>query len=67
MFQPSEIELGVTTKSILAEVDRVKPTRLVIDSLSEVRLLAQSSLRYRRQILSLKLYLASPGCNGAAA
>src|SRR4051794_21914348 len=48
MFQPSEVELGVTTKFILAEVERVKPKRIVIDSLSEMRLLAQSPLRYRR-------------------
>src|SRR4029079_826819 len=56
MFQPSEVELGVTTKSILAEVEQTKPQRIVIDSLSEMRLLAQSPLRYRRQILALKQY-----------
>jgi KaiC/GvpD/RAD55 family RecA-like ATPase len=42
MFQPSEVELGVTTKAILAEVERTKPRRVVIDSLSEMRLLAQN-------------------------
>src|SRR5262245_60166311 len=56
MFQPSEVELGETTKSILAEVGRTKPKRIVIDSLSEMRLLAQSPLRYRRQTLALKQY-----------
>lgn len=62
MFQPSEVELGVTTKSILAEVERVKPKRMVIDSLSEMRLLAQSPLRYRRQVLALKQYFIGREC-----
>lgn len=62
MFQPSEVELGLTTKSILAEVERVKPQRVVIDSLSEMRLLAQSPLRYRRQILALKQYFIGREC-----
>lgn len=62
MFQPSEIELGVTTKAILAEVARVKPKRVIIDSLSELRLLAQSSLRYRRQVLALKQYFIGREC-----
>jgi len=56
MYQPSEVELGVTTKAVLAEVERVKPRRIIIDSLSEMRLLAQSPLRYRRQVLALKQY-----------
>jgi circadian clock protein KaiC len=56
MFMPGEIELGVTTKAILAQIDRVKPRRVAIDSLSELRLLAQNSLRYRRQILALKQF-----------
>lgn len=62
MFQPADVELGETTRAVLAEVDRVKPRRVVIDSLSEVRLLAQSSLRYRRQILALKQYFAGREC-----
>jgi circadian clock protein KaiC len=62
MFQPSEIELGVTTKAILAEVERSKPRRVVIDSLSEMRLLAQSPLRYRRQILALKQFFIGREC-----
>lgn len=62
MFQPSELELGVTTKAILAEVERSKPQRVVIDSLSEVRLLAQSALRYRRQVLALKQYFIGREC-----
>ena len=62
MFQPSEVELGVTTKAVLAEVERVKPRRIAIDSLSEMRLLAQSPLRYRRQILALKQYFIGREC-----
>ena len=62
MFQPSEVELGVTTKAILAEVARIKPKRVVIDSLSEMRLLAQGPLRYRRQVLALKQYFIGREC-----
>lgn len=62
MFQPSEVELSVTTKAILAEVERTKPSRIVIDSLSEMRLLAQSPLRYRRQVLALKQYFIGREC-----
>ncbi len=59
VFYPSEIELGETIKEMLAAVDRIRPKRLVLDSLSEIRLLAQSSLRYRKQILALKQFFAS--------
>ncbi|MDY3556389.1 ATPase domain-containing protein [Gemmata sp. JC717] len=62
MFQPADVELGHTTKAILAEVERVKPRRVIIDSLSELRLLAQSSLRYRRQILALKQFFTGRSC-----
>lgn len=62
MFQPADFELGQTTKAVLAEVERVKPRRLVIDSLSELRLLAQSSLRFRRQILALKQFFTGRDC-----
>ena len=62
LFHPAEIELGETTGSILAEINRVDPSRLVIDSLSEVRLLSQNPLRYRRQIVGLKQFLASRRC-----
>lgn len=58
LFHPSEVELGEATKRMMEEVDRVKPSRVVIDSLSEVRLLAQNPLRYRRQILGLKNFFA---------
>ncbi len=62
LFHPNEIELNETTTTILAEVDRVKPTRVVFDSLSEMRLLAQSALRYRRQLLALKQFFVGRGC-----
>jgi circadian clock protein KaiC len=62
MFQPSDVELNVTTKAILSEVDRIKPSRVVIDSLSEMRLLAQNPLRYRRQILALKQFFIGREC-----
>jgi circadian clock protein KaiC len=56
LFHPSEVELGEATRRMIEAVERVKPQRVVIDSLAEVRLLAQNPLRYRRQILSLKQY-----------
>jgi circadian clock protein KaiC len=62
MFHPSELELSQTTLKILDEVQRLQPTRVVFDSLSELRLLAGSSLRYRRQILALKQFFAGRQC-----
>ena len=62
VFHPSEVELGETTRNVMAEVDRVKPVRVVFDSLSEMRLLAQDPLRYRRQILALKQFFAARNC-----
>lgn len=62
VFYPAEVELGETIKGMLLEVDRVKPKRVVLDSLSEIRLLAQSSLRYRKQVLALKQFFASRDC-----
>lgn len=61
LLYSSDLELGETTKRILDAVERVKPARIVLDSLSEIRLLAQSSLRYRRQVLALKHYFARHG------
>ncbi|MDG2571123.1 ATPase domain-containing protein, partial [Vibrio parahaemolyticus] len=52
----SDLELGETVRMALAEIERVKPNRVVFDSLSEIRLLSQGSLRYRRQVLALKSY-----------
>lgn len=62
LFHTAEVELTETTKLLLDAVDRVQPTRLAFDSLSELRLLSQSALRYRRQILAFKQYLAGRNC-----
>jgi circadian clock protein KaiC len=62
MFHPSEMELASTTKLILNDVERLKPARVVFDSLSELRLLAGTALRYRRQILALKQFFATREC-----
>jgi circadian clock protein KaiC len=62
MFHPSEVELGEATRAIIGAVERVKPKRVVIDSLSELRLLSQHSLRYRRQILALKKFFMGRDC-----
>ncbi len=61
LLYSSDLELGESTKRVFEAFQRVKPHRVVIDSLSEIRLLAQSSLRYRRQILALKHYFARSG------
>ncbi len=58
LLYSSDLELGETTRMMFDAVERVKPARVVVDSLSEIRLLAQSSLRYRRQVLALKHYFA---------
>jgi circadian clock protein KaiC len=58
LLYSSDLELGETTKQIFETVERAQPSRVVLDSLSEIRLLAQSSLRYRRQILAIKHYFA---------
>ena len=61
LLYSSDLELGETTRMIFEAVERTHPSRVVIDSLSEIRLLAQSSLRYRRQVLALKHYFAKHG------
>jgi circadian clock protein KaiC len=61
LLYSSDLELGETIKRIVEAFEARRPQRVVIDSLSEIRLLAQSSLRYRRQILSLKHYFARKG------
>ena len=58
LLYSSDLELGETTRRIFETFERTRPERVVLDSLSEIRLLAQSSLRYRRQILALKHYFA---------
>lgn len=58
LLYSSDLELGETTKRVFEAFEKTRPHRIVLDSLSEIRLLAQSSLRYRRQILALKHYFA---------
>jgi len=62
LYVPAEVELGERVTELLAEVDRVKPTRVVLDSCSELRLLAQTPLRFRRQLLTLKEHLVRRNC-----
>lgn len=62
MFRPSEVELLETVRQLLHDVEAINPTRVVIDSLSELRLLAQDSFRYRRQLLALKEFFLSRQC-----
>ena len=62
LFHPSEIELGDLSRSVFEAVEQFKPARAVLDSVSDMRLLARDSLRYRRQILSLKQFFVGRGC-----
>jgi circadian clock protein KaiC len=62
LYHPSEIELGDMAKSVLDVIDRIVPSRVVLDSLSEMRLLARDPLRYRRQILAFKEYFSKRDC-----
>ncbi|MBX9932668.1 MAG: circadian clock protein KaiC [Methylobacterium sp.] len=62
VLHPSEVELGETVREVIARVEDLNPGRVVFDSLSELRLLAQSPLRYRRQILALKQFFARRNC-----
>jgi circadian clock protein KaiC len=62
MFHPSEVEMADTLKTILQVVDERQPTRVVLDSLSELQLLAESPLRYRRQVLALKQFFSKRRC-----
>jgi circadian clock protein KaiC len=62
LLHPSEVELGETVRNIMAKIDEIRPARVVLDSLSELRLLAQSPIRYRRQILALKHFFSTRAC-----
>jgi circadian clock protein KaiC len=61
IYQPSEVELGETSRALLARVDELKPQRVVIDSISELRLMAQDPLRYRRLMLALRRHFDERG------
>ena len=62
LFHPAELELTETAKLIFDRVNEIKPSRIVFDSLSEMRLLAQNPLRYRRQVLALKHFFGGRRC-----
>jgi circadian clock protein KaiC len=62
MYPTAEVELHETTERILAAVEKSNPSRVVFDSLSEMRLLAQNSLRYRREILAIKQFFNGRKC-----
>jgi circadian clock protein KaiC len=62
IFRPSEVELSDTIQKLTKLIDGVKPDRVVIDSLSELRLLAADPMRYRRQLLALKHFFAGRDC-----
>jgi circadian clock protein KaiC len=62
IFHPSDVEMGATTKEILARVESMRPARVVLDSLSELQLLATNPLVYRRQVLAFKQFFASRSC-----
>ena len=62
LYHPAEVELGDTVRAILETIERLQPTRVVLDSLSELKLLARDPLRYRRQILALKEFFAGREC-----
>ncbi|HYY29934.1 MAG TPA: ATPase domain-containing protein [Chthoniobacterales bacterium] len=62
LFDPADVELQDVTKIVFAEIERIKPRRAVFDSMSELRLLSQGALRYRRQVLSIKQVLTAHAC-----
>jgi len=62
LFHSADVELTHLLKLIFDEIQRTKPQRVVIDSLSEMRLLTQSPLRYRREMLNLKQRMGGVGC-----
>jgi circadian clock protein KaiC len=62
ILHPSQVELGETVRGVINLVERIRPRRVVFDSLSEMRLLAQDPLRYRRQVLTLKKFFSDQGC-----
>jgi circadian clock protein KaiC len=64
VFSPAEVELEEIAQEIIQQVDRVKPVRLVLDSLSEIRLLAEDPFRFRREVLALSDRLTRRGCTG---
>jgi circadian clock protein KaiC len=62
VYHPADVELGETTRRIRAEVDRLQPSRVVLDSVSELKVLSETNARYRREILGLKQFFSGKKC-----
>jgi circadian clock protein KaiC len=62
VFHPAEVELSEVIKTLLRHVEQVGPARVVVDSLSDIRMLAQDALNYRRQVIALKQYFSGRAC-----
>ncbi len=62
VYHPSDVDLGETTKRVRDEVKRLQPTRVALDSVSELKILSQTSARYRREVLGLKQFFTGRGC-----
>lgn len=62
VLHPAELELGETARAVMDRVRARSPARVVFDSLSEIRLLAENPQRYRRQVLALQRFFAQQGC-----
>jgi circadian clock protein KaiC len=62
VFHPSDVEMNQSVQGIYDAVDRLRPARVVVDSLSEMRILAQDPLRLRRQVLALKHFFTGRDC-----
>lgn len=62
MYEPAEVQMGETTRMIIERISQTRPSRCVVDSLSELKLLAQNMLRYRRQVLALKQFFIGRNC-----
>lgn len=62
VYHPSDVELGETTKRVKTEVERLQPTRVALDSVSELKILSQTSARYRREVLGLKQFFTGRKC-----
>jgi len=63
VYHPSDVELGETVKRIRAEVERLNPERVALDSVSELKILSQTGVRYRREVLGLKQFFAGRNCS----
>jgi circadian clock protein KaiC len=62
VYHPADVELGETTKRIRAEADRLRPSRVVLDSVSELKILSETNARYRREVLGLKQFFSGKNC-----